>query len=82
MADTKDKIKDKIDQGAEKAKDVAGKAVDKTKEAAKAAGEKLKMLVRKSKTAANESVMIRDWAMTKLNAHNSPLRCASVTVWP
>ncbi len=31
MADMKGKIKDKIDRGAEKAKDVTEKAVDKTK---------------------------------------------------
>lgn len=42
MADTKDKIKDGIDDTARKAKDVAGKAVDKTKEAAReAAGRRI-----------------------------------------
>jgi hypothetical protein len=42
MADIKDKMKDKIDQGAEKAKEMTEKAVDKTKEGAKAVGNKVK----------------------------------------
>jgi hypothetical protein len=46
MADTKDKIKDKIDEAADKAKEVTGTAVDKTKEVAKKVGEKIKDLYR------------------------------------
>jgi len=42
MADMKDKMKDKIDQGASKAKDATNKAVDKTKEGARKAGESIK----------------------------------------
>lgn len=42
MGDMKDKLKQKIDQGAEKAKDLTAKGVDKTKEGAKAVGEKVK----------------------------------------
>jgi hypothetical protein len=49
MADMKDKIEDKIDQGAAKAKDVTEKAVDKSKEAAKAAGKKIEEAGRKIK---------------------------------
>jgi hypothetical protein len=42
MADTKDKIKVKIDDAAQKAKELAGTAVDKTKSAAKTVGQKVK----------------------------------------
>jgi hypothetical protein len=42
MADTKDKIKQKIDQGAEKAKEWTDKGVDKTKQGTKKVGEKVK----------------------------------------
>jgi len=42
LADTKDKIKEKIDGAAEKAKELAGTAVDKTKSAAREVGQKVK----------------------------------------
>ena len=42
VADTKEKIKGKIDDAADKAKDLTGKAVDKSKEAAKDVGQKVK----------------------------------------
>jgi hypothetical protein len=42
MADTKGKVKDKIDQAADKAKDATDKAVDKTKDAAQNVGQKVK----------------------------------------
>jgi hypothetical protein len=42
MSDTRDKIKEGIDNAASKAKQTTDKAVDKTKEAAQAAGQKVK----------------------------------------
>jgi len=42
MADTKQKIKDKIDAAADKAKDLTEKAVDKSKQAAKDVGQNVK----------------------------------------
>jgi len=53
MADTKGKVKQQIDNAAEKAKDMAGKGIDRTKEAGQTAGEKLKDAGKKLKKASS-----------------------------
>ena len=53
MADTKDKVKDAIDSGAEKAKEVTDKAAEKAREAAKGVGKAVQDAGKKISDAGN-----------------------------
>ena len=58
MADTKNKIKDTIDQGAAKAKDGTQRAVDKGQDAAKKVGETVKDACQKNQRTGQATELL------------------------